>query len=231
MVKLLNKIQTLEAQKSLLSETIRQKELLESKMISSLQPKVGKVFENFGIENRKQKILSETRKKLITLAIEEKEGELHKMNEEFNKKKAEYTANNGNPDSFLKKLERLMNALTTRLNGNMNKKVSFHLGRQVATKEFVKKKTQVKKKRKWTAQRKKKNRTAYKTKMKRKKQEKIKGLVTKIKDGNTVVNLSNEDVPDAVYIFLSKGLGFVPAQKVDMQDLKYDAVEFIRKLE
>ena len=39
-----------------------------------------------------------------------------------------------------------MNALTTRLNGNMNKKVSFHLGRQEAKKEFVKKKSQVKKK-------------------------------------------------------------------------------------
>ena len=105
MVKLLNKIQTLEAQKSLLSETIRQKELLESKIISSLQPKVGKVFENFDVENRKQKILSETRKKLIMLAIEDKEVELHKLNEEFNRKKADYTANNGNPDSFLQKLE------------------------------------------------------------------------------------------------------------------------------
>ena len=88
--------------------------------------------------------------------IEDKEVELHKLNEEFNRKKADYTANNGNPDSFLQKLERLMNALTTRLNGNMNKKVSFHLGRQEAKKEFVKKKALVKKKRKWTAQRKKK---------------------------------------------------------------------------
>ena len=44
------------------------------------------------------------------------------------------------------------------------------------------------------------------------------------------MNLSNEDVPDAAYVFLAKGLGFVPAQKVDMQDLKYDAEEFMRKL-
>ena len=48
---------------------------------------------------------------------------------------------------------------------------------------------------------------------------------------NVVVNLSDEEVPDAAYIFLVKGLGFVPARKVDMQDLKYDAEEFIRKLE
>ena len=66
--------------------------------------------------------------------------------------------------------------------------------------------------------------------MKAKKQKKIKTIVNKIKDGNVVVNLSDEQVPDAAYILLAKGLGFVPAQKVDMQDLKYDTEEFIRKL-
>jgi hypothetical protein len=42
--------------------------------------------------------------------------------------------------------------------------------------------------------------------------------------------LSNEEVPDAAYVFLSKGLGYVPSQKVDVHDLKYDTNEFIRKL-
>ena len=67
MVKLLSKIQTLEAQKSLLGETLNRKELLDSKIISSLQPRVGKNFENIDIEQRKQTILRETRKKLILL--------------------------------------------------------------------------------------------------------------------------------------------------------------------
>ena len=56
MVKLLTKIQTLEAQKSLLSVTINKKELLNSKIISSLQPKIGKRFENPEIERKKAKI-------------------------------------------------------------------------------------------------------------------------------------------------------------------------------
>ena len=215
-MKLLTKIQTFEAQKSLLSETVSKKELLESKIISSLQPKVGKFFENPSMESRKQKVLKETRKKLIMLALEEKEVELHRLNEEFEQKRTEYTANSENPSSFLQKLETLMNALTSRLNGNMNKKVSFHLGSQHVEKEFVKRKSQVKKKRKWTASRKKKNRAVYRTKLKKRKQEKIRLLVTKIKEGNTVVNLSNMEVPDAVYIYLSKGLGFVPTQKVDV---------------
>ena len=56
-------------------------------------------------------------------------------------------------------------------------------------------------------------------------------MVNKIKQENTVINLSTIDIPDAAYIFLSKGLGYVPSQKVDIQDLKYDTEEFIRKLE
>ena len=42
MMKLLSKIQTLEAQKALLGETVKHKELLESKIVSSLQPKIGR---------------------------------------------------------------------------------------------------------------------------------------------------------------------------------------------
>ena len=83
MVKLLSKIQTLEAQKSLLGETLNRKELLDSKIISSLQPRVGKNFENIDIEQRKQTILREARKKLIRLAIDEKETELQRSNEHF----------------------------------------------------------------------------------------------------------------------------------------------------
>jgi hypothetical protein len=64
-----------------------------------------------------------------------------------------------------------------------------------------------------------------------KKQTKIKQIVEKIKEENTVINLSNQEVPDAALIFLAKGLGYIPSQKVDIQDLKYDTTEFIRKLE
>ena len=231
MMKLLSKIQTLEAQKSLLSETVKSKKLLGSKIISSLQPKVGKSFVNRDIEIRKQQILEDSRKKLMMLAIEEKNEELNQIQEEFSQAKEEYVSTNVSPDVFLQKLEKLMNAVTHRLNKHMNKKVSFHLGQDRPTTEFVKKIVQVKKKRKWTLNRKKKNRLAYKAKVKIKKQGKIKAIVTKIKEENTVINLSDEEVPDAALIFLAKGLGYVPSQKVNIQDLKYDTTEFIRKLE
>lgn len=158
MMKLLSKIQTLEAQKSLLEETIKKKVLLNSKIISSLQPKVGKQFVNTDIELRKQRILADTRKKLILLAIDEKEIELQQSQHQFDQMKVDYISNNENPDQFLNKMDALMNALTQRLNISMNKKVSFHAGREQTTVTFVKKRCQVKKKRKWTANRKRKNR-------------------------------------------------------------------------
>ena len=65
----------------------------------------------------------------------------------------------------------------------------------------------------------------------RKKKEKIEELVSKIKDENIVVNLSNEEIPASAYLFLAKGLGYVATKKVDLQDLKYDTLEFIRKME
>ena len=142
MVKLLGKMQTLEAQKTLLSETLNSRELLASKVISSLQPKIGKMFLNSEIENRKQKILLETRKKLITLAIEEKEIELSQTTATFNEMKQEYMNTNVEYEQFLGRLEKLTNALTCRLNKNMNKKVSFHLEHQQPAIDFVKKKTQ-----------------------------------------------------------------------------------------
>ena len=44
------------------------------------------------------------------------------------------------------------------------------------------------------------------------------------------MNLSNREIPAATYIFVAKGLGFVPSHKVDQHDLKYDTTEFLRKL-
>ena len=63
MMKLLSKIQMHEAQKTLLSETINNRTLLESKIISSLQPSVGRTFMNESLENRKKILLLNTRMK------------------------------------------------------------------------------------------------------------------------------------------------------------------------
>ena len=118
-MQLLSKIHSLEAQQSLLSETLHPKELLESKIISNVQPKFGKT------QVRKQKVLKETRKKLIMVSIEDKEIQLYGLNQEFERKRIECTVNSGNFSSFLQKLETLMNAYIYHLTWSINKIFSF----------------------------------------------------------------------------------------------------------
>ena len=153
------------------------------------------------------------------------------MNSEFNNKKEEYTRSVENPIDLLKKLEQSSSKKCNELNRKMNKKLNFHLQINHSKSNFVKTRFTRKKKRKPNARQKKKKRTIYANKQKAIKAERIKKIVDKIKDENIVVNLSNQDIPDAVYIFLQKGLGFVPSHKMDIQDFKYDTIEFIRKLE
>ena len=62
--------------------------------MSSLQPKVGKKFDQIEIEEKKNKILMETRKRLIMLAIKDKEIEITRCSEEFERRKQHYTERN-----------------------------------------------------------------------------------------------------------------------------------------
>ena len=90
-------------------------------------------------------ILHNTRRKLMQLAIEEKDLELERLNNEFNETKQTFLERNENPTEFLMKLEKSSNALTQR----MNKKMGFHLQGHHEVIEFAKSKPQVKQKRKW----------------------------------------------------------------------------------
>ena len=104
LMKLLSKIHVHEAQLNLLKETMKNNSLLVSKILSSLQPRIGREFSNNEIESQKEIILRNTRKQLLTLAIKEKELVLDQLNNEFNSKRAEYTNQLENPSDFLEKL-------------------------------------------------------------------------------------------------------------------------------
>ncbi len=81
---------TTSAKHKRLTETMNKRELLESKIISSLQPSVGRTFSDNGLEIRKKQLLENTRKKLLSLALEEKQIEVQRLNEQFEEKKREY---------------------------------------------------------------------------------------------------------------------------------------------
>ena len=231
-MKLLIRIQVLEAQHTLSLETIKSTQLLKSNILSSVQPKIGRVFTVEDLEIKKLKVLQNTRKKLLALAVEEKDIFLEQLNEEFNTSKEEYINSINDPSEFLSRLEQSSSKQFRKLNEKFIKKTAFHLQRRQEMIEFIKFKLyRKKKKKKPNAGQKKKKRSIYKVKQKQLKQRKIQTLVGNIKEESIVVNLSNQDIPNAVHILLQKGLGFVSSQKVDIQDLKLDTKEFIRKFE
>ena len=122
-MKLLNRIHGLEAQYNLLLKTMQNNNLLDSKILSSIQPKIGKEFTNIEADSQKRIVLRNTRKQLITIAIKEKEHELHEKNEEFNTRKETYVNSLENADTFLSKLEQSSTNQCRKLNEKMNKKV------------------------------------------------------------------------------------------------------------
>ena len=76
MMKILEKIQKIEAQKHLLETTLARQKLLNSKILSSLQPKIGRKFNYEDLENKKEEKLNKLRKELLSISIEEKNRDL-----------------------------------------------------------------------------------------------------------------------------------------------------------
>ena len=145
------------------------------------------------------------------------------------KKKLKHTHTTSTQKEIKQKLELKSAATANHLNKKLNKKVSFHLQERTEINFSRKKKVRMKPA-KQPEHRKKKNRQNYKRNKKQKKTQKMQELVTKIKEENIVVNLSNEEIPICAYIFLAKGFCFVQSQKTNIHDMRYDTFEFIRKL-
>ena len=231
LVNLLGKIQKKESQLKLLEETQKSTHLLHSKIISSIQPKVGIKFNQIDLEEKKNQLLANLRKELLLVAIQEKKRELSIYTTEFETKKKQYEDNhNTNKKELYDKLHKQSAVVTKRMNKKMNKKISFHYQELTELKNFTsRRRFEIKKKP--SKRRTKINRKNYKKKHKEKKREHIEKIVKRISEENIVINLSNADIPHATILYLAKGLGFVKSHKVDKQDLKFDTLEFLRKVE
>ena len=132
---------------------------------------------------------------------------------------------------FVKSTITKYSSLRSNLNKKFNNKVSFHSKHQINKINFDKPLTQNRHIYKLKTSHKNKSK---KNRYRRNKRQKLslhnKSKLEKIKANNQVINFSSLDIPDTAYFFLSKGLNFVPSYLGDKIDLKYDALEFIRKL-
>ena len=152
MTKILKKMQMNEAQKNLLQTTLMNETLLKSKIISSLQPKIGKKFEYEDLEKQKEEKLVEFRKELLAIAIEERNRELQTLKSKFIEEKTKMKSTNNENQQETKSAD-----ITNKLNKKVNKKVSFHLEQRTEI-VFTKKNKLKIRKRKTPEHRKRKNR-------------------------------------------------------------------------
>ena len=169
------------------------------------------------------------RKELMQLATEEKRQEIQQLNIDFARKKQQMDEREvPNSSSLAAKLERKSAITCKQFNNKMNRKIQFHLQNEFNTRKFTKTKYFVKKKQ--SKRRRKLNYRKYKKKRKEKKQAGIEELVQKITKENVVVNMSNQTIPNGAILYLAKGLGYVQTNKTNKEDLKFDSLEFLRKV-
>ena len=226
LLKAISKIHTLEAQEKLIVLVKDNPQLLESKILSSLQPRIGKQFSYQDLESSKKTLLTNVRRQLLELAAEERKRDLknaeNKLTNLQQNKDATVLDNN---------LQVKSTSIKNRINQKMNKKVNFHSNTTeevvFTDKRIIRRKTRKKK----SSEVKRKNRQKYRANQRSKRQSNLKEKVKEIIEDNVVINLSDLEIPDNVYLFLAKGLNFVPSKGTNVHNLKFDASNFIRKLE
>ena len=79
MMKILEKMQKNQAQKHLLETTLMNNKLLQSRILSSLQPSIGRQFSYEDLEQQKNEQLTKMRKELLTIAIEERNRDIKSL--------------------------------------------------------------------------------------------------------------------------------------------------------
>ena len=229
LLKIVAKIHTIEAQEKLILLVKDNEHLIKSKILSSLQPKVGKQFIYGDLEDSKRTLLVNARKQLLELAAEERRRDL--KNAESKLTNFNLHQNEEDTVTLDNKIQSKSTIIMNRINQKMNKKVQFHSNSSdviIFTKDRFPKRKNNKGKSKEAKRR---NRQKYRANCKMKRQSRLKSKVEKIVKENIVINLSDLEIPDHVYLYLAKGLNFVPSKNTNVHNLKFDAQNYIRKLE
>ena len=219
-----------EAQLGLLNNICNDKVLLNSKILSSLKPRVGNQFSYKDLEKRKVHILTDARHELIQkCAIVEARRDIDHLKLRFNKLIKDRKIQTDVQESI--RLEQ--SKIKIEHEKKHQKKLNFHhnqmLDRKVlSSNTCVRNQKQKQHVDKSQLQKRLQNK-AYKERVRIKKNEWIKTHVETIKL-NKVKNFSDKDIPNIVYLYLDKGLGFVESKIGNIEDIKFDAKDFLQKL-
>ena len=204
--------------------------LLKSKILSSIQPSVGKSFHHKDLETKKNKILHEPRVSIIeNCAKVESVRDIKIMTSNLNKALNRHQ-NKEKIEKLIKENQQKVKTDTTK---RLDNKIKFHLDK-LSSRGISRDSNHKQKRKEKNEKQRQKNSIHNKQAKQRQKQRKQKWLCEKVEEikSSTVRNLSSKiDIPNTVYIYLARGLNFVAAKKINKEDLEFDAKEFLRKLE
>ena len=196
------KLATRKAQLELLEHVSKSKSLLKSRIIPSVHPKVGKSFHYADLERRKQEILLEARTKILECSKVEAVRDINMINTKLSKK-----LNGCKNVALQNKVNTEMEKASLNIKKKHDKKVKFHSAKQPKPKSNIESAMKPKNNDKRNGHKQKsrekivKNRKNYRQRKKLKKKEWIEKKVTEIKE-SLVINLSSEELPNVVYLYL-----------------------------
>ena len=228
--KINSKLISREMQLHLLHKTINNDVLAKSKILSSILPKIGKVFVFRDLELKARKILLEARMKILKeCSLPEAEREIAELGRQSFKILSKQSDTNDIEKNIRDKNE----VLRKKIRASHSKKVEFHLQNVPPKLRPPKSPKKCAKRSKWrnmAKDRKRKQKKAYLERKRTKRDKRIKDKVKLIGE-SAVRNFSSLDIPDEAYLYLAKGLNFVENKTANKEDLKFDTKEFLRKLE
>ena len=236
LLKHVNTITSLNCKLDLLKSVVKDNKLLRTNLISSIKPKVGKKYIYPDLQNNADNILLQCRQRLCKVSITEIQRDVRANKTLLTSLLEELKEMPGvdmqNIRDLMKSEEN--NVISTKSNKHKTKqKINLD---KLSPDEFktpheslVKSKTRCEKRLKSTKRRQ-TMRKNYQRNLKIKKQTDLALRIKEIKDSNVVINLSNKDIPDEAYIYLSHGLNFVPSKPASKEDIKFDLTQFLRKL-
>ena len=224
-----NKITLRECQLELLEEISDNDRLLGSTILPSINPKLGKIFQYKDLEAKKNRILLDARASII------KSCSIVEAMRDINRNKARLdkllSKDNDNRSLLEDQIKICQTKTKKEAKKRLDKKILFHSNQSnLNTKPSSKSNQKRKNNRTKNTTKKREQNKKYKQRKKLQKNEWMANKVAEIKS-TTVRNLSSHDIPDCVYLYLAKGLGFVESRIANKEDLSFDAKEFLRKLE
>ena len=209
----------------------------ELDLCSSIRPKIGKVFSDPELEDLKNQYLDDCRLKIARISLEEANNDIIVLKQEF--RNLFISCQNNLSQSEYLNLSRLAKSTENRILFSQKvkheNKIKRHVNAINIDNQVIQERLACKPEKSV-----KHNQTLQHKKLMRNRKRRLKcklirnanlaAKVTLVKSSGVVINLTDIEVPDGAFLYLSKGNSFVPAVPASKHDIIFDTNEFLRKL-